>query len=72
MKRRIRPIVQSTWFQASPETVLPMSSVIWLVSVVIGCVRAVGTIGPVADHHLDRQRLACGPHHAKDDGREDA
>jgi len=29
-------MVQSAWFQASPETVLPMSRVIWLVSVVIG------------------------------------
>jgi len=36
---------QSAWFQGSPVTVLPMSSVIWLVSVVIGWVRLVGMRG---------------------------
>ena len=35
-----RPIVQRAWFHGSPATVLPMSRVIWLVSVVIGCGQA--------------------------------
>src|SRR5262249_39391225 len=42
---RIRPIVHSASFHGSPWTVLPMSSVIWLVSVVTGWVSAVGITG---------------------------
>ena len=41
MNNRIRPIVQRASFHGSPWTVLPMSSVIWLVSVVMGWVSAV-------------------------------
>src|SRR5207253_299847 len=40
-----RPISHSASFQGSPLTVLPMSSVIWLVNVVIGAVRLVGMTG---------------------------
>ena len=63
--RSTRPIVQSAWFQGSPATVLPMSSVIWLVSVVIGCGQAGGHDRAVADDHLDRERLTGGAHHAQ-------
>ena len=72
MTSRTRPIVQSAWFQASPLTVLPMSSVIWLVSVVIGCGQRRGHDRPVADDHLDGERLAGRPHHAQDHGGQEA
>src|SRR6185369_8633157 len=45
IRSRTRPIVQRTWFHGSPETVLPISRVIWLVRVVIGAVRLVGIVG---------------------------
>ena len=61
------PSSRATRSRRSPKTVLPMSSVIWLVSVVIGWVSAVGHRRPVADDHLDGERLAGGPHHAQHD-----
>ncbi len=49
----------------SPKTVLPMSRVIWLVSVVSGWVSAGRHHRPVADDHLDGQRLTGGARRAR-------
>src|SRR5438132_1503101 len=45
MTSRIRLIVHSASFQVEPNVVLPMSTVIWLVRVLMGAVKLVGSTG---------------------------